>query len=110
PRDKLEDAIERYITRIPLNSGDFARYSVTRLEKSREIELFESVTDEARNASKNAGKANKSGDCDVVTEKGPGAAGHERVEGANSHNGVFDGQRRPRGLKLFATPSEVVGG
>jgi putative DNA primase/helicase len=71
PRDRLEDAIERYITCTPLISGDFARYGVTRPEKAGEIELYENVTGDARNASENAGNANEPGGYDVVTPKKP---------------------------------------
>jgi hypothetical protein len=110
PRDRLEDAIERYITRTSPISGDSARYRVTRLDKSGEIELVENVTDEARNASENAGKANKPGGCDVVTEKRPGADGGELLEAANPLHGVVDERTRPPRLKLFAPAIEVVRG
>jgi hypothetical protein len=106
PRDKLEDAIERY---IPQTVG-FARYSVTRLEKSGEIELLGNVTAEARNASKNAGNANKFGGCDVVTEKRPGSDGGELLEAANPLNWVVDERTRPPRLNLFAPAIEVVRG
>jgi hypothetical protein len=110
PRDRLEDAIERYITCTPLISGDFARYSVTRPGKAGEIELFENVTGEARNASENAGNADKPGGCDVVTPKKPGDEGGEAQQAANPLGAFFDEQRRPHGLKLFATAFEVVPG
>ena len=102
PRDRLEDAIERYIAHTPLISGGFARYSVTRPEKAGEIELFENVTDETRNASTNAGNANKPRGCDVVTQKRPGTDGGEVAGVTNPLNGVEDERTRPRGLKLFA--------
>ena len=102
-RDKLEDAIERYIPHVPIISEDFARYSVTRLEKSWEI-------DEARNASENARKANKPGACNVVTEKRPGSDAGELLEAANPLNGVVDERTRPPRLKLFAPAIEVVRG
>jgi Protein of unknown function (DUF3631) len=102
PRDRLADAIERYITHTPI-SGDFARYSVTRPEKAGKIELFETVTDEARNASENAGNANKPEGCDIVTPKTPGDEAGGVVEAANPLSGLVDERTRPRGLKLFAT-------
>lgn len=108
PRDRLEDAIERYIAHTPIISGGFARYSVTRPEKAGEIELFETVTDETRNASTNAGNANKPRGCDVVTQKRPGTDGGEVAGVTNPLNGVEDERTRPRGLKLFANPFEVV--
>jgi hypothetical protein len=110
PRDKLEDAIERYIPHVPIISEDFERYSVTRPEKSWEIELFENVTDEARNASENARKANKPGACDVVTEKRSRADGGELLEAANPLNEVLDERTRPPTLKLVAPAIEVVPG
>jgi hypothetical protein len=108
PRDRLEDAIERYIARTPLISRDFARYSVTRPEKSGEIELFEDVTAEARNASEHAGKANKSAGCDVVTEKRSGAVGDRAAEAANPLKGVVAERPEPRRLKLATPVVEVV--
>jgi Protein of unknown function (DUF3631) len=108
PRDRLEDAIERYITRTPLISGDFARYSVTRSEKAEEIELFENVTDEVRNASENAGNANKSAGCDDVTAKGSGAGGDRAAEPANPLNGIVDEWPAPRRLKLATPAVEVI--
>jgi putative DNA primase/helicase len=110
PRDGLEDAIERYITCTPFISGDFARYSVTRPGKPGEIELYENVTGEARNASENAGNADKPGGCDVVTPKKPGDEGGEVEQAANPLSGFIDEQRRPCRLKLFAAASEVVPG
>jgi Protein of unknown function (DUF3631) len=110
PRDRLEDAIERYITHTPLISGDFARYSVTRSEKAEEIELFATVTDEARNASENTGNSNKPGGCDVVTEKRPGVDGGEVAEAANPLDGVVDERTLSRRLKLVAPTIEVVRG
>ena len=108
PRDRLEDAIERYIPCIPFISGDFARYSVTPSEKSGETELFENVTDEARNASKNTRNANKPRSCDVVTPKTAGDEAGEVAEAANPLNGVVDEQTRPRMLKLVTPAVEVV--
>jgi hypothetical protein len=110
PRDRLEDAIERYVTCTLLISGDFARYSVTRPGKAGEIEPFENVTVEARNASENAGNADKPGGCDVVTPKKPGDEGGEVEQVAKPLSGVFDEQRRPSRLKLFAAAFEGVPG
>jgi Protein of unknown function (DUF3631) len=110
PRDRLEDAIERYIPHTPVISEDFARYSVTRLENSWEIELSGNVTDEARNASKHAGKANKPAACDVVTKKRAGADGCEVAGATNPLSSLFDERRPHRGPKLFATAIEAVPG
>jgi hypothetical protein len=103
PRDRLDDAIERYVTHAPITSGDFGRYSVTRPEKAHEIELSENVTDASRNASENAGNLNKSGGCDVVTPKESGAETREPTE-ANLLGGFFDGQsaRQPKALTTTA--------
>ena len=80
PRDRLDDAIGRYLIRTPASPGDFTRYTVTDLEEAGENELFEDVTDNARNAFKNAGNPSNSGGRDGVTPKSGPDKGVPRYE------------------------------
>jgi hypothetical protein len=87
PRDRLDDAIERYLVRIHSTLGTSERYTVTSPEKAGEIELFGTVTDEARNTSINTGDANKSRACNAVTAQTEGkrdGEGNSGAEGAQS--------------------------
>jgi hypothetical protein len=84
PRDRLEDAIGRYLISTPPSSGDSSRHTVAGLEEAGENEVFETVTENARNTSKNAGNPSNSGGRDDVTrktqDKGPLEKG-DSVEG-----------------------------
>jgi hypothetical protein len=87
PRDRLDDAIERYLVRIHSTSGTSERHTVTSPEKAEETELFGTVTDEARNTSTNTGDANKSSACNAVTAQTEGKRdreGNSGAEGAQS--------------------------
>jgi hypothetical protein len=106
PRDRLDDAIERYGAHTQILSGDFAHYSVTRVEEPGEIALFETVTEEARNTSENAGNPNKSRGCNVVTPKRLREGASEEI-GANALIG-FSGDQSSCRPKALTTPVEVA--
>jgi Protein of unknown function (DUF3631) len=78
PRDRLDDAIGRYLIRTPPSPGEFTRHSVAGLEDAEENELFENVTEDARNTLKNAGDPSNSVGRDSVTPKSAGDDGVAR--------------------------------
>jgi hypothetical protein len=84
PRDRLDDAIERYLVSISPISRATERYNVTSVEKAGENELFGTVTDPACNASKKAGDANESGACNAVTAETEGETGVEENSGGEA--------------------------
>lgn len=68
-RDRLDDAIQRYLTRRPPIPPDFRRYNVASPENAGENEVFRNVTTDACNTLKNAENAKDSVGCNVVTPK-----------------------------------------
>jgi putative DNA primase/helicase len=74
PRDRLDDALERYLVSFPPISRS--------TERAGENELFGTVTDPACNASKKAGDANKSGACNDVTARTEGERGSKKITAA----------------------------
>jgi hypothetical protein len=102
PRDRLDDAIGRYITRTPPNPGDLRRYNVTPVEKTEENAVFQNVTNDGCNTLRNAENPSNSGLCDGVTPKNGGVwgsgrsrppkstlSGQERVEAAECRGAEF---------------------
>ena len=84
PRDRLDDAIERYLVSISPISRTTERYNVTSPEEAGENELFGTVTDQACNASKRTGDANESGACNAVTAETEGERGVEENNGGEA--------------------------
>jgi hypothetical protein len=72
PRDRLDDAIGRYLSCIAPISPVSKRNSVTSVEDAGENVVFESVTADACYTLKNAGNPSNSGRCDAVTPKNGG--------------------------------------
>ena len=78
PRDRLDDAIGRYLSRTPPNPPQSSRYNVTTLEEPEENDVFQSVTTDACNTLKNADNPSNSVRCNVVTPKKGGVEGNAR--------------------------------
>jgi Protein of unknown function (DUF3631)/Toprim domain len=85
PRDRLDDAIGRYLSAASPYPPLSKRYNVSGPEKAEESELLGNVTDDACNALKNAGNPSKTAGRNVVTPEMPGnrgSAGNEALDDA----------------------------
>jgi hypothetical protein len=78
PRERLDDAIGRYLSRVASIPPDSKRYNVAAVEDAGENEVFESVTSGLCNTLKNAGNPSNSGAGDVVTPENGGMSGAAR--------------------------------
>jgi Protein of unknown function (DUF3631)/Bifunctional DNA primase/polymerase, N-terminal len=78
PRDRLDDAIGRYLSRVAPIPPDSKGYSVATLEDAGENEVFGTVTSATCNASQNAENPSNSVAGDVVTPKNGGIPGAAR--------------------------------
>jgi hypothetical protein len=72
PRERLDDAIGRYLTNTPPIPPDATRHNVTTVEDAGENEVFETVTNGPCNTLKNAGKPSNSLAGNVVTPQNGG--------------------------------------
>ena len=78
PRDRLDDAIQRYLRAHTLYPPFSTRNNVTSLENAGENEVFESVTNHACYTCTTAENAKDSVACDAVTPKKGGDIGSAR--------------------------------